>query len=70
MATNPVQRENASSMASDRGKSLSIVSSEISPEARALLEAALAQKNGRTFNEVLASIPNVGEDADFERHRG
>ncbi|MGA2675054.1 MAG: hypothetical protein ABSE99_17705 [Terracidiphilus sp.] len=39
-------------------------------EHRAILKAALAQPRKRSFNEVLASIPNVGLDSDFERSRG
>jgi antitoxin FitA len=36
-------------------------------EHRAILAAALARPNKRTFGDVLASMPNVGVDADFER---
>jgi antitoxin FitA len=36
-------------------------------EHRAILTAALARPNRRTFAEVLASMPDVGFDADFER---
>jgi len=36
-------------------------------EHRALLEAALLRPKGRSFAEVLATIPNVGQDEDFER---
>lgn len=36
-------------------------------EHRAILVAALARPRKRTFAEVLASMPNVGVDADFER---
>ena len=36
-------------------------------EHRAILSAALARPNKRTFAEVLASMPDVGLDADFER---
>lgn len=38
-------------------------------EHRAILEAALARPRKRTFADVLASMPNVGVDADFERVR-
>jgi len=43
-----------------------------SPEAehRALLEEALLHPRGKSFLEVLASMPNVGEDGDFERVEG
>jgi plasmid stability protein len=42
----------------------------VAAEHRAILKAALAKPRKRSFNEVLASIPNVGLDSDFERNRG
>jgi plasmid stability protein len=36
-------------------------------EHRAILVAALARPRKRSLAEVLASMPNVGTDADFER---
>ena len=36
-------------------------------EHRALLEAALLRPRGKSFAEVLAEMPNVGQDEDFER---
>jgi plasmid stability protein len=36
-------------------------------EHRAILKAALARPSRRTLAEVLASMPDVGIDADFER---
>jgi plasmid stability protein len=36
-------------------------------EHRAILAAALAGPRRRSFAEVLASMPDVGLDADFER---
>jgi plasmid stability protein len=39
-------------------------------EHREILKAALYRLKPRTFNEVLASMPNVGLDSDFERSRG
>ncbi len=36
-------------------------------EHREILAAALARPRRRSFAEVLASIPEVGADADFER---
>jgi plasmid stability protein len=38
-------------------------------EHRAILKAALLRPRKRSFNEVLASMPNVGLDSDFERNR-
>ena len=39
-------------------------------EHREILKAALSQPRKRSFNEVLLSMPNVGEDSDFEGLRG
>ena len=36
-------------------------------EHREILSAALSRPRRRTFAEVLASMPDVGEDADFAR---
>ncbi|MDF0605140.1 hypothetical protein HZU77_005650 [Neisseriaceae bacterium TC5R-5] len=36
---------------------------------RILGEALLIRPKRRSFSEVLSSMPNVGEDADFERTR-
>ena len=36
-------------------------------EHREILAAALARPRRRSFADVLASMPNVGADADFER---
>ena len=36
-------------------------------EHREILTAALAHPRRRSFVEVLASMPNVGTDSDFER---
>jgi plasmid stability protein len=38
-------------------------------EHREILKAVLSQPRKRSFNEVLLSMPNVGEDAYFERLR-
>ena len=39
-------------------------------EHREILKAALSQPRKRSLNEVLLSMPNVGEDSDFEGLRG
>lgn len=36
-------------------------------EHRDILAAALARPRRRSFEEVLAAMPDVGEDSDFER---
>lgn len=38
-------------------------------EHRAILEAALKRPRKRSFYEVLASMPNVGLDSDFDFRR-
>jgi plasmid stability protein len=38
-------------------------------EHREILKAALARPRKRSFNEVLASIPDVGRDEDFVFNR-
>ena len=39
-------------------------------EHREILKAALARPRKRSFNEILASMPNVGLDSDFAPNRG
>ncbi|WP_232210470.1 FitA-like ribbon-helix-helix domain-containing protein [Nitrococcus mobilis] len=39
-------------------------------EHRALLEEILLRLRGRSFAEVIAEIPEVGEDRDFQRVAG
>jgi antitoxin FitA len=36
-------------------------------EHRAILAAALTRPRKRSFAEIVASMPDVGDDADFER---
>lgn len=38
-------------------------------EHRAILEAALRRPRKRSISEVLAAMPNVGRDSDFEFNR-
>ncbi len=38
-------------------------------EHRKILESALLRPKKKSFTEVLLSIPNVGEDLDFEREQ-
>jgi len=38
-------------------------------EHRAILQSVLSRPKMRSFNEVLASMPNVGLDSDFEGFR-
>lgn len=39
-------------------------------EHRRILESALLTPKKKSFSETLKSIPNVGNDADFERVQG
>lgn len=39
-------------------------------EHREILKRVLMQPRKRSLNEVLAAMPNVGLDSDFERSRG
>jgi plasmid stability protein len=41
----------------------------VAAEHREILKAAVVNPRRRSFAEVLASIPNVGSDSDFERNR-
>jgi plasmid stability protein len=41
----------------------------VAAEHRQILKAAVTKPHRRSFAEVLASIPNVGVDSDFERNR-
>ncbi len=38
-------------------------------EHREILKSALKRPKKRTFNEILASMPNVGRDSDFNPRR-
>jgi hypothetical protein len=42
----------------------------VSPEHRAFLLKALTTTSSRAFNELLCSMPDVGEDSDFARSKG
>jgi hypothetical protein len=67
VATNPIEREKgAQAPFSEEARR---IGSGVSPEARAILEAALEHRPELSLFEVLASMPNVGEDSDFARHR-
>jgi len=39
----------------------------VEAEHQALLESVLLQPTSKSFTEMLAAIPNVGRDKDFER---
>ena len=68
MATNPIDREEDAGRAEALENESWRIGPSVSPEARAVLEAALAEHPKRPFFEVLDSMPNVGLDSDFDRH--
>ena len=69
MATNPIHKDDQAASRDILKKKIAQIGPGVSPAARAVLEAALSEVPIRPFNEVLASMPNVGLDSDFERNR-
>jgi hypothetical protein len=71
MATNPIKPEREIDPANPLESEFWGISPNISPKARAVLEKALATRHSRPFNEVLAEMPDVGLDSDFDfRNKG
>jgi antitoxin FitA len=70
MSTNPIVRNVDEETAQSIQDLEALIGRGVSPEHRAILLAALTQTSGRSFNRLLSSMPNVGEDSDFERSRG
>lgn len=68
MATNPIDRDKGAERADALENESWRIGPSVSPDARAVLEAALAERPKRPLFEVLASMPNVGLDSDFDRH--
>jgi hypothetical protein len=68
VATNPIDRDkdagHAEALENERWR----IGPSVSPEARAVLEAALAERPKVSLNEALAAMPDVGLDSDFDRH--
>lgn len=69
-ATNPLEHDESPQMSDTLRDKFSRIGPNVSPEHRAILEAALARVFSRSFNEALSSMPNVGLDSDFDRDRG
>ena len=69
MATNLVVRNVDEDLAAALKVQAAAHGHSMEAEHRAILRAALAPTKRRSFAEVLGSMPNVGEDADFERDR-
>lgn len=68
MATDPIRNHDTRTDAPREGRD-GRIGSAVSGEHRAILENALAGRQTPSFNEILASIPDVGLDSDFERNR-
>jgi antitoxin FitA len=69
MATNPIRNdEGQKDLESLRGR-IARIGPKVSPEHRAILGSGLAKVSNTTFNELLASMPDVGLDSDFEPRR-
>jgi antitoxin FitA len=69
MATNPIDRNKDSETSQSQGEEAARIGPNVSPEHRAILEAALAQRPERSLFEILAAMPDAGEDSDFARSR-
>jgi antitoxin FitA len=70
MATNLIVRDVDQEVLKSLKEQAALNGRSVAAEHRAILKAALARPRKRSFSEVLASIPNVGLDSDFERNRG
>ena len=70
MATNLVVRNVEEDVAAALKQQAAAHGHSMEAEHREILRAALQRPKRRSFVEVLLSMPNVGEDADFERGRG
>lgn len=69
MATNLVVRNIDEQIAAALKQQAAAHGRSAEAEHREILKTALLQPKRRSFVEVLAGMPNVGEDADFERSR-
>jgi antitoxin FitA len=69
MATNPIDRNKDSETHELREEETARIGRNVLPEHRAILEAALAQLPEPSLFEILASMPDAGEDSDFARSR-
>lgn len=67
MATNLVMHDIDEEVARALTKRAAMNGRTEEDEHREILRSVLLQPSGRSLAEVLASMPNVGEDADFER---
>jgi len=70
MATNLIVRNVEEDVAAALKQQAAAHGHSMEAEHREILRAALQRPKRRSFVDVLLSMPNVGEDADFERGRG
>ena len=70
MATNLVVRNIDENIAAALKRQAALHGLSAEAEHREILRLALLLPPRRSFSEVLASMPNVGEDSDFERSQG
>jgi|GEM_PF-3364425 hypothetical protein len=68
MATNPLIRDDDAKPTLEELEAR--IGKDVLPQHRAILMRALEQTSSQSFNELLASMPNVGEDSDFAPCRG
>lgn len=66
MATNLIVRDVDDSIALELQQRASANGRSVEAEHRQILKAALQRPPRRPFAEVLASMPDVGQDADFD----
>jgi plasmid stability protein len=70
IATNPIIRKENQETEQPQQVPDARIGRSVSAEHRAILQGALARTSSRSFNELLISMPNVGEDSDFAPNRG
>ena len=67
MATNLVVRNIDEDIAAELKKRAAAHGRSAEAEHREILREALSQPKKRDFKDILFSMPDVGEDADFDR---
>lgn len=69
MATNLVVRNVDENIALALKQLAAVHGRSAEAEHREILKAALQRPRKKSFKEVLSSMPNVGEDADFDTRK-
>lgn len=70
VASNPVVRNSESALAQPSKDAVAAHGRSVAAEDREIVHAAQSRPARGTFKEVLASIPDVGADEDFDFRRG